>query len=67
VTRRLVVDDGPQLLRALVLNLTNRGYEVTTASTATAPRAALRRMPEPMPSRSRHLVTEPGMGYRFQP
>jgi two-component system KDP operon response regulator KdpE len=27
----------------------------------------LRRKLEPDPSRPRHLVTEPGMGYRFQP
>jgi two-component system KDP operon response regulator KdpE len=29
--------------------------------------AALRRKLEPEPSRPRHLLTEPGMGYRFQP
>ncbi|MGH8861167.1 MAG: response regulator [Jatrophihabitantaceae bacterium] len=29
--------------------------------------AALRRKLEPVPSRPRHLITEPGMGYRFQP
>ena len=34
MTRLLVVDDEPQLLRALVLNLTSRGYDVTTADTA---------------------------------
>ena len=28
--------------------------------------AALRRKLEPEPSRPRHLITEPGMGYRFQ-
>ncbi len=27
----------------------------------------LRRKVEPQPSRPRHLITEPGMGYRFQP
>jgi two-component system, OmpR family, KDP operon response regulator KdpE len=29
--------------------------------------AGLRRKLEPEPSRPRHLITEPGMGYRFQP
>ena len=29
--------------------------------------AQLRRKLEPEPSRPRHLITEPGMGYRFQP
>jgi two-component system KDP operon response regulator KdpE len=29
--------------------------------------AALRRKLEPDPTRPRHLLTEPGMGYRFQP
>ncbi|HZZ97107.1 MAG TPA: response regulator [Jatrophihabitantaceae bacterium] len=29
--------------------------------------AALRRKLEPEPGRPRHLLTEPGMGYRFQP
>jgi two-component system KDP operon response regulator KdpE len=33
VTHVLAVDDEPDLLRALVLNLTNRGYEVSTAAT----------------------------------
>jgi two-component system KDP operon response regulator KdpE len=28
---------------------------------------AIRRKLEPEPSRPRHLLTEPGMGYRFQP
>lgn len=32
----LAVDDEPPLLRALVLNLTNRGYTVSTASTGEA-------------------------------
>jgi two-component system KDP operon response regulator KdpE len=35
VTRVLVIDDEPQLLRTLVLNLRSRDYDVTTASTAT--------------------------------
>jgi two-component system, OmpR family, KDP operon response regulator KdpE len=29
--------------------------------------ARLRRKLEPVPARPRHLLTEPGMGYRFQP
>jgi two-component system, OmpR family, KDP operon response regulator KdpE len=29
--------------------------------------AALRRKLEPVPGRPRHLITEPGMGYRYQP
>jgi two-component system KDP operon response regulator KdpE len=29
--------------------------------------AQLRRKLEPVPARPRHLITEPGMGYRFQP
>lgn len=33
MTRILIVDDEPQLMRALVLNLRNRGYEVMTATT----------------------------------
>jgi two-component system, OmpR family, KDP operon response regulator KdpE len=33
MTRVLVVDDEPNLLRAMVLNLANRGYEVSTAET----------------------------------
>jgi two-component system, OmpR family, KDP operon response regulator KdpE len=29
--------------------------------------AQLRRKLEPDPGRPRHLITEPGIGYRFQP
>ena len=36
MTSVLVVDDEPQLLRALVLNLANRGYRVTSAATGAA-------------------------------
>jgi two-component system, OmpR family, KDP operon response regulator KdpE len=32
MTRILIVDDEPQLLRALVLNLRNRGFDVATAT-----------------------------------
>jgi len=33
MTHVLVVDDEPDLLRAMVLNLSARGYQVTTAAT----------------------------------
>ncbi|MDG3011045.1 response regulator [Rhodococcus sp. D2-41] len=47
MTRVLVVDDEPQILRALRINLSVRGYEVVTASTgAGALRAAAERPPE---------------------
>lgn len=47
MTRVLVVDDEPQILRALRINLSVRGYEVTTASTgAGALRAAAETHPE---------------------
>jgi len=36
MTRVLVVDDEPHLLRALVLNLSNRGYLVSSAASGTA-------------------------------
>lgn len=36
MTHVLVVDDEPSLLRALVLNLGNRGYRVSSATTGTA-------------------------------
>ncbi len=45
MTRVLVVDDEPQLVRALVLNLSNRGYEVATAATATGALGAIRKLP----------------------
>ncbi|SDE43976.1 response regulator [Rhodococcus tukisamuensis] len=47
MTRVLVIDDEPQILRALRINLTVRGYEVTTAANgAAALRAAAERHPE---------------------
>lgn len=45
MTRLLVVEDEPHLLRALVLNLTNRGFDVTTASTAALALAQVQRLP----------------------
>ena len=47
VTRVLVIDDEPQILRALRINLSVRGYEVTTAATgADALRAAAEHRPD---------------------
>ena len=47
MTRVLIIDDEPQILRALRINLTVRGYEVTTAATgAAALRAAAETRPE---------------------
>jgi two-component system KDP operon response regulator KdpE len=43
MTRVLVVDDEPHLVRALALNLTSRGFDVTTASTAALALAQVRR------------------------
>jgi two-component system KDP operon response regulator KdpE len=45
VTRVLVVDDEPQLLRTVALNLSNRGFDVSTATTATAALEHIRRLP----------------------
>lgn len=47
MTRVLVVDDEPQILRALKINLSVRGYEVITAATgAGALRAAAEQRPD---------------------
>ena len=47
MTRVLVADDDQQLLRALRINLSVRGYEVTTAATGSAAlRAAADQHPE---------------------
>ncbi len=47
MTRVLVVDDEPQILRALRINLSARGYDVATAvDGASALRAAAERQPE---------------------
>jgi two-component system KDP operon response regulator KdpE len=45
MTHVLVVDDEPRLLRAMVLNLSTRGYHVTTAATATAALAEIAAVP----------------------
>ncbi|HEU4361503.1 MAG TPA: response regulator, partial [Mycobacterium sp.] len=47
MTRVLVIDDEPQILRALKINLSVRGYEVITAATGTgALRAAAEHRPD---------------------
>ncbi|MEY8014863.1 response regulator [Mycobacterium servetii] len=47
MTRVLVIDDEPQILRAMRINLSVRGYEVVTASTgAAALRAAAEHKPD---------------------
>ena len=47
MTRVLVIDDEPQILRALRINLSVRGYEVITAATgAEALRAAAEHQPD---------------------
>ncbi|MBV9513311.1 MAG: response regulator transcription factor [Mycobacteriaceae bacterium] len=47
MTRVLVIDDEPQILRALRINLSVRGYEVTTVATgAAALRAAAEHRPD---------------------
>jgi two-component system, OmpR family, KDP operon response regulator KdpE len=43
VTRVLVIDDEPSILRALRINLTARNYEVSTASDGTSGLAAISR------------------------
>lgn len=47
MTRVLAIDDEPHILRALRVNLSVRGYEITTASTgAGALRAAAAHRPD---------------------
>ena len=45
MTRVLVVDDEPQILRALAINLRARGYEVRTAGTGAEALRGRRRAP----------------------
>jgi two-component system KDP operon response regulator KdpE len=44
MSRVLVVDDEPMLLRAMVMNLANRGYDVVTAASGGAAIAEVRRI-----------------------
>ena len=82
----LLVEDQPELLRALTINYVTKpfrpGQLVASAQILTGVwgagfsqrtnylrfhMARLRRKLEDNPARPRHLLTEPGMGYRFQP
>ena len=45
MTRVLVIDDEPQILRALRINLSVRGYEVATASTGAGALSAAAKQP----------------------
>ena len=52
--------------RQLLAEVWGPGYE-TAGGNLRVYMAQLRRKLEPNPGRPRHLLTEPGMGYRFQP
>jgi two-component system KDP operon response regulator KdpE len=52
--------------KLLLAEVWGQGYE-TAAGNLRVYMAQLRRKLEPDPARPRHLLTEPGMGYRFQP
>ena len=52
--------------RQLLAEVWGPGYE-TAGGNLSVYMAQLRRKLEPNPGRPRHLLTEPGMGYRFQP
>ena len=52
--------------RQLLAEVWGPGYETQTGNLRLY-MAQLRRKLEPDPARPRHLLTEPGMGYRFQP
>ncbi|GAB3855169.1 hypothetical protein GCM10029963_49410 [Micromonospora andamanensis] len=52
--------------RQLLHDVWGPGYETETGYLRQY-LAQLRRKLEPDPARPRHLITEPGMGYRYQP
>ena len=52
--------------RQLLTEVWGPGYD-TAGGNLRVYMAQLRRKPETDPARPRHLLTEPGMGYRFQP
>jgi two-component system KDP operon response regulator KdpE len=64
----LLVDRPGKLITGRALLTALRGTpEHTDPSYLRIYMAQLRRKLEPEPNRPRHLITEPGMGYRFQP
>jgi two-component system KDP operon response regulator KdpE len=54
------------IVSALLLGYLRPGYE-TAQGNLRVYMGQLRRKLEPDPSRPRHLLNEPGMGYRFEP
>jgi two-component system, OmpR family, KDP operon response regulator KdpE len=51
----------------ILLSAISRNPDHTASSYLCIYLANLRRKLEPVPSRPRYLLTEPGMGYRFEP
>lgn len=71
MTRVLVVDDEPQIRRALRAGLERNGYLVLVAAGGeeALDQAALHPSQhgiEPDPARPRYIHTEPRIGYRFR-
>ena len=63
----LVTHPGRLISQAALLAELRGQQEYTDSSYLRLYIGQLRRKLEPNPSRPRHLITEPGMGYRFQP
>jgi two-component system KDP operon response regulator KdpE len=63
----LLRNPGKLITGRALLTAVRGGPEHTDPSYLRIYFAQLRRKLEPEPSRPRHLITEPGMGYRFQP
>jgi two-component system KDP operon response regulator KdpE len=63
----LLRNPGKLITGRALLTAVRGGPEHTDPSYLRIYLAQLRRKLEPEPSRPRHLITEPGMGYRFQP
>jgi two-component system KDP operon response regulator KdpE len=63
----LLRNPGKLVTGRSLLTAVRGGPEHTDPSYLRIYLAQLRRKLEPQPSRTRYLITEPGMGYRFQP